>query len=181
MCIVGGLAGLFYYQASAIETKPLGSGGARSTSSVVTEGEMTLGEQGTANEGETSALVYENDNTGTYQCTVSLEWTDEANSGPRYTNKPDTFDIQVTAPNGETKTGTGANPQGGKGSIVVNFTLGTDGKDTDYTGKWSLNLTLTSAGDQEAKFVKFFNKADASNSYTLSVQWIYGTTPSAKK
>jgi len=181
ICIVGGLAGLFYYQASAIDTKPLGGGGARSTGPVVTEGEMTLGDQGTANEGTAVPLTYENDNDGTYQCTVTLEWTDEANANRRYTNQPDTFDIEVTAPNGETKSGTGTNPQGGSGNIVVNFTLGKDGKETDYTGVWSLNLTLSDAGDQEARFWSFFDRADSANTYTLTIQWLYGTPPSADK
>jgi MFS family permease len=106
----------------------------------------------------------------------TLTWTDEPDQqyGPRtYYNEPDTFSIQAQAPDGtESRSESGANPQGGTGEIAVTINYNPD-KDPYMNGTGSYNVTidLIECGD-------FFSNGpigftDTENSYDLAVEYEY--------
>ena len=113
-------------------------------------------------------------------------WTDEPDSS-RHTNQPDTFQIEVTSPDGRTSQGSGSNVQGSSGSIEVIFernitkevqenkAIKKKTQDPTWTGDWTLNVTCTNAGDQTPSFGPgiFRTQADTGNAWDLGVSWTF--------
>ena len=110
-----------------------------------------------------------------------LTWTDEADAGVRYTNRPDTFELLVTPPNGTERTsGAVANPQGGAGAASVAFDFeGTQDPFWNGTGEWGVVVRCTTAGDQTPMIGPFGLRVrtDTGNAWTLSVECAYLMRP----
>ena len=78
-------------------------------------GNMTLSQSGTSGEG--SEASYEEEFISPITISITLTWTDEADSGTRFTNAPDQFGLRLEGPNGETQeTSLTANTPGGQGT-----------------------------------------------------------------
>ncbi len=76
--------------------------------------------------------------------TVRVQWNDEPDAGILWTNQPDTFDLEV-ADTGDvfgSGSASGANPQGGQGSINAGW---------NTAGSWFArgNMSLVDTGDAE--------------------------------
>jgi hypothetical protein len=133
-----------------------------------------------------SPLTMSVEDLNVYQATFDLTWTDEPDSS-RHTNQPDTFQIEVTTPDGRTSQGSGSNVHGSPGTIEVLFErnitkevqdnkgLKKKTQDPTWTGDWIINVTCTNAGDQTPSVGPGFfrTQADTGNAWTLAVTWTY--------
>ena len=112
---------------------------------------------------------------------VTLTWTDEANSGRRFTNQPDSFELSVALPDGTSRTGTGQGTNVNPGNIVVEWNWTTSGgmnwadAKKGTTNDVAMTVTCVSAGDQTPRLdiFHFRNKADPGNDYSLIVEYRY--------
>lgn len=125
-----------------------------------------------------------------YQVVATITWTDEPNTA-RHTNQPDTFQIQVTSPDGRTSQGSASNAQGAPGTIQVvlardiskevqdNKALKKKTMDPTWTGDWNINVTCTNAGDQTPNYGPgiFRTQADTGNAWKLGVNWTFKAEP----
>lgn len=198
LCITGGLAGLFSYQASAIPVKSLadvlagvddtggGGGTGKDPFAKFTDQSATAPLSSNTQEGATSNSNVDIQDKNVYKVTFILTWTDEADTA-RHTNLPDSFKMVITAPDTRTKEGTGSNAQGGEGSVEVSFDrdiskealenkdLKKKTEEVTWTGEWGINITCTDAGDQEAmfSFFGFRDQPDNGNAWDLDVEWTF--------
>jgi hypothetical protein len=127
-----------------------------------------------------------------FQVVAVLTWTDEANTA-RHTNQPDTFDLQVTAPDGRTSKGSASNEIGKEVVIEVvlarnitqevlsNKALKQKTQDPTWTGDWNITVACTNAGDQTPNygpgFIPMRTTADTGNGWKLSVNWTFKAEP----
>ena len=123
-----------------------------------------------------------------FSMVVELTWTDEADAA-RHTNQPDTFQLEVTAPDGRTSQGSAANVHGAPGSVVVtlernitkevqeNKALKKKTADPTWTGKWTFNVTCTDAGDQTPSIgpdpIHLRDIVDSGNAWQLAIGWTF--------
>jgi multidrug efflux pump subunit AcrB len=136
---------------------------------------------------EASPVTVAVDTLNVFQATFELTWTDEPDSA-RHTNQPDSFEIEITAPDGRTSKESGTNVQGASGTIEVimsrnitkevqeNKAIKKKTQDPTWTGDWTINVTCTSAGDQTRNFVPvgpFSSQVDNGNAWELAVTWTY--------
>lgn len=108
--------------------------------------------------------------------TFILTWTDEDDItyGPRvYANQPDTFSLQVSAPDGnESRRVSGANPPGASGELIVTMDFSPDiDPYMNGTGTFNVSIELGDCGD-------FFSNGpigftDTENSWELAVDYEY--------
>ena len=138
--------------------------------------------EGVAGSPETVSL----EDLNVFAVVFELSWTDEPDSS-RHTNQPDTFQIEVTSPDGRTSQGSGSNVQGSSGSIEVIFernitkevqenkAIKKKTQDPTWTGDWSINVTCTNAGDQTPRFGPgiFLTQADTGNAWDLGISWTF--------
>ena len=199
--ITAGLAGIFNYQHNSIKTVSLeeaianGSGGGTSTGggkdpfSKFIDASSAAALTGTSTEGVPDpGQKVTIDDVNVFQVVVTLTWTDEPNTA-RHTNLPDSFEVQVTAPDGRTTKGTGANTAGAPGTIEVtlarnitkevlaNKALKKKTQDGTWSGDWNITVTCTSAGDQQARFsfIGLRDQADIGNAWNLDLKWSFKT------
>ncbi len=111
---------------------------------------------------------------------ANLTWMDEADAA-RHTNQPDSFSIDLVAPDGETATDSGSNTRGAEGALSVARQVAEGGD--PLMGDWTVTVTLTDAGDQTATFDLFGlrNQADDSNAWALEVSFEYRTAGAGPK
>jgi MFS family permease len=115
------------------------------------------------------------DETNVISITFILTWTDEPDQqyGPRtYVNEPDSFTLQVQAPDGREDRDTAMNPQGGTGEIIITMQYTPDVDPyMNGTGTYNITIELGECGD-------FFSNGpigftDTENSWELAVEYEY--------
>jgi hypothetical protein len=197
------MAGMFQYQHDTIKTVSLAEAIANSMGvgpvsgkdpfAKYTDAASKVDLTGQSTEASTSApqKVTVGD-LNVYQVIATLTWTDEPNSA-RHTNQPDTFQIQVTSPDGRTSEGSASNAQGAAGTIQVvlsrdiakevqeNKALKKKTMDPTWTGDWNINITCTSAGDQTSNFgpspIGLRTQADTGNAWKMTMDWTFKAEP----
>lgn len=203
LLITIGMAGLFQYQHDSIKAMSLvdaiagggGGGGGNGKDPFAKFKEATGQAPLTGSSQEKTAgapqKVPIGDN-NVFQVVAVLTWTDEANTA-RHTNQPDTFDLQVTAPDGRTSKGTASNEIGKEGVIEVvlarnitqesqaNKALKQKTQDPTWTGDWNITVACTNAGDQTPNYgpgvIPMRTTADTGNGWKLSVNWTFKAEP----
>jgi hypothetical protein len=198
--IIGaGLAGLFNFQASSIDVVSLedaiagagsgssdGGGSGKDPFAKYSDQVGTAALSGSTQEAATSADSAAIGDMNVFEVTVTLTWTDEADSA-RHTNQPDSFSLEVISPDGRKASGSGSNSHGSEGSVVVTLTRDItkevlDNKDLKkktmdevWSGDWNINVTCTAAGDQEAMFsiLGFRDQPDSGNAWNVDVEWTF--------
>ncbi len=103
---------------------------------------------------------------------VTLIWMDEPDQGRR-NNEPDVFTLQVDL-NGESRSDTNQNPQGGQGEIVLNWYYYEE--ESYYVDTALITITLETAGDQEGPIGLPFSPItipDNSNEFYLDIYCVY--------
>jgi MFS family permease len=107
--------------------------------------------------------------------TFILTWTDEPDQqyGPRtYVNEPDSFTLEVQAPDGSESRDTAMNPQGGTGEIFITMEYDPDiDPYLNGTGTYNVTIQLGECGD-------FFSNGpigftDTENDWELAVEYEY--------
>ena len=135
-------------------------------------------------EGSSQTVTIEDLNV--FTVVFELSWTDEPDTS-RHTNQPDTFQIEVTSPDGRTSQGSGSNTLGSPGSIVVtmernitkevqeNKALKKKTADPTWTGDWSINISCTNAGEQTPRIdiLGLREQADTGNEWELGISWSF--------
>ena len=116
-------------------------------------------------------------------CSVEciLTWSDEPDAGQRYTNQPDGFTLNVTAPNGTSvESGPLENSHGREAALICQFSYspGT-AYDTGGTGDYVLKVICEECGDQEPSVNVFGLRtiSDTGNIWTLEMRYIYLAAP----
>jgi len=112
---------------------------------------------------------------------VTLTWRDEANSGLRFTNQPDDFELSVALPDGTSKKGNGQGTNVRDGNILIEWNWTSSGginwadPKKGTTNDIAMTVTCTSAGAQTPRLdiLHLRDKADPGNDYTLVVQYRY--------
>ena len=180
------LGGIFSYQAGAFPSKnpynyvkPDGGlgelEGAENESAIITD----YATEGTPMEDTVELLGVK-----AYRLMVTVSWTDEDNAGPtgrRLVNQPDTFEVEVTLPDGEKETKQGSGSNTAPGTITFNYDwVSTGGMPLGDAKLGTANsidvkVTCTNAGDQTPRFSPFGfrDRADGGNDYTLTVDYLY--------
>lgn len=117
----------------------------------------------------------------TINASFTLTWQDEPDESIQIGgqsvglhNDPDKFRLTVTSPTGESIQEEGENeydPNGGRGTIYVNFTAGEDG---DYgVGNWTVLVEMVEAGDQWPMGQPSVGLQDGGNDFQLHVLMDY--------
>lgn len=141
---------------------------------------LTETQSGRVNEGQSIDETFDLAGDVIWIMEVALSFTDEdPDRAQRFTNEPDTFEVTVMFPDGESQTksasGTNTNP----GTILFDYNWTGDGG-IDWTEDGGnvvvVTVTCTEAGNQHPLFNPFgFREVeDTGNDYTLSVY--YGFT-----
>jgi len=197
------MAGMFQYQHDTIKTSTLsdaiansGTGGGGSGKDPFAKftdatSKADLTDQSTEGAAASPKKVTVGD-MNVHQFVATLTWTDEPDTA-RHTNQPDTFSIQVTAPDGRTTQGSAANVHGAPGSIQVvltrdiskevqdNKALKKKTTDPTWTGDWNITVACTTAGDQTPNLGPNFGgprvQADTGNAWKLSMNWTFKAEP----
>jgi MFS family permease len=132
---------------------------------------------GESNEGEVTIESREINEANIKSITFTLTWEDESNIDARYNNEPDEFTLEVESPDGE-KHGpeSGANPQGGQGSISITITF--DPYIDPFlngTGLYNITITCDYCGDQLLwrPSIGLQDEADDSNTWELAIEYEY--------
>ena len=175
--LMAGLAWLFSYQAEAFPAKdpfneePTPNGGTGPSNAEY----LTQTQSGRVNEGQSMDETFDLKGDVIWVMDVALSFTDEpTDRSQRITNEPDTFEVTVLFPDGESQTksasGTNTNP----GTILFSYNWTGDGG-IDWTEDGGnvvvVTVTCTEAGNQHPLFNPFgFREVeDTGNDYTLSV------------
>ena len=120
------------------------------------------------NEGETDEYNYLPGNdtgaTVTYVL-VRLNWSDEDPFLPLWTNDPDTFNLSVIAPDGQTHSEEAANGADGNGEIVIDLS-------GEWRDSWKISVTMVEAGNQMSP-IPGISLADNGNGYQVDVFFKY--------
>lgn len=198
ICITAGLYGLFTHQANSIEVKSLddvlagatggggGGGGGKDPFAKYVDMTGRAPLQGSATEGQTDTKKVSVEDLNVWEVKVVITWIDEPDSA-RHTNNPDSFEVVVTSPDGREVRDSASNTHGQPGTFELDLTrnitkealnnkdLKKKTKETTWTGEWSINVTCTAAGDQEAMFsiIGLRDQADNGNTYDLEVVWTF--------
>ena len=110
-----------------------------------------------------------------------LTWSDEPDAGTRYTNQPDEFTLNVTAPNGTSvESGPLKNTHGREVVLVCEFLYDPETvHDTEGTGRYALEIICGECGDQEPSVSVFGLRtiSDAGNTWTLDLRYEYLAMP----
>ncbi|UCG70659.1 MAG: MFS transporter [Thermoplasmata archaeon] len=115
------------------------------------------------------------DESNVISITFILTWEDEPDQqyGPRtYVNEPDSFTLQVQAPNGNESRDSAMNPQGGTGEIIITMEYEPDiDPYMNGTGTYNVTIQLGECGD-------FFSNGpigftDTENDWELAVDYEY--------
>jgi hypothetical protein len=177
------LAWIFSAQAQAFPAKnPFnvnpsgGSPGGPDNAKLATE---TL--TGNAPEGQAIPEEFSLEGKRIWSLRVTLTWTDEANSGRRFTNQADSFELAVTLPDGTSKSGTGSGTNTNPGNIAVDWNWTSSGgvnwadAKKGTTNDIAMTVTCTAAGDQQPRLdiLHLRDKADPGNDYSLLVEYRY--------
>ena len=109
--------------------------------------------------------------------TITLTWTDEPAQGPRYTNEPDEFGLDVSPPNGTTV----QTPMSPSGRVSVTITYETPNNDPYYngTGDYYVTVSCGVCGNQ-VPFINiggFREIEDVGNAWTLEASYEYYSKP----
>ncbi len=171
------LAMLFSYQAGAFpaqdpyNVEPIPNGGTGPSNADY----LTQTQPGRVNEGQSVDETFDLAGDVIWIMEVALSFTDEnPDRAQRFTNEPDTLEVTIMFPDGESETksasGTNANP----GTILFNFNWTGDGG-IDWTEDGGnivlITVTCTEAGNMHPLFNPFgFREIeDTGTDYTLSV------------
>lgn len=134
-------------------------------------GEYQTSEDGILNEGESVDIdIHIHSNIIVFE--VFLYWVDEPDQGYR-DNEPDMFTLQVDL-NGESRSETDQNPQGGQGEIGLSWHY--DENESYYVDTALITITLEIAGDQEGPIGlprSPLTIEDNSNEFQLDVMYYY--------
>jgi len=200
--ITVGMAGIFQYQHDSIKALSLadaiaggsggGGGGGKDPFAKYKDAMGQAAPSGQSQEGAPSPQKVPIGDDNVFTVVAVLTWTDEANTA-RHTNQPDTFELQVTAPDGRTSKGSASNEIGKEGVVEValgrnitqevqsNKALKQKTVDPTWTGDWNITVTCTTAGDQTPNygpgFLPFRTTADTGNAWKLSVNWTFKAEP----
>ncbi|MGA1822706.1 MAG: lysostaphin resistance A-like protein [Thermoplasmatota archaeon] len=126
-------------------------------------------EQGSVTEGGSQEIILDNGGNAVVSVNLTLLWEDESESDPRYTNRPDHFQISLMSPSGgQLGLNDGSNPMNGEGSIDIRWEA-REGEESNET--LSVIVDLLSAGDQEPLISPFNlrNIDDNSNMFRLHI------------
>ena len=179
------LIGLFVYQHDSYPVGPRSTGGGGPTGlAAYVDMNTTITDSGTAVEqADPDEKTYEIDQENLFMFNVTVKWDDEADQMFK-SNQPDTFLVEVTAPDGSMVSGGGSNQRNQEGVIVVTIDrdiLASDAELMAWTGTWSVNVTCTDAGDQEPQFFPDIGgqrtNPDTGNAYTLEVEYVFKAPP----
>jgi membrane protease YdiL (CAAX protease family) len=96
-----------------------------------------------------------------------LIWMDEPDAGLLFTNQPDTFQLIVTSPSGESK----MSEPTAHGEIELVFTI-SEYTASAYAGIWELTIICGDCGDQTSR-LGLRVKEDRGNSWELTVLYAY--------
>ena len=181
--LMAGLAWLFSYQAGAFpaqdpyNVEPTTISGTGPTNAEY----LTETQSGRAIEGqEPTPEPFDLAGDVIWVMEVALSFTDEnPDRTQRFTNEPDTFEVTVVFPDGESETKSASSSYPNPGTILFNFNwTGDGGIDWTEDGGNSVEVIVlcTEAGNQHPLFNPFgFREVeDTGNDYTLSVY--YGFT-----
>ncbi|MEM3342189.1 MAG: hypothetical protein QW728_05805 [Thermoplasmata archaeon] len=191
---IGGFVGiliimaiLFYYQVSSVEVQASSSGGhGAGIGNTVKNLTATLMKNEMVEETKSVDMEYEFNTTLEYafEIVFTLTWTDEEDMTPpglgvlrKCTNQPDTFVLEITAPNGKNQTSPAtSNTHGSPGIISLKFNFTDDElRSKPALGNWSITVKCTEAGDQYFPFAPLVY-VDSGNEVNLDVAVSYRTT-----
>jgi hypothetical protein len=184
MLLIGMAIVILSLALAGILGKPGGPGGGPPPNTnvlVYNHGQQTFTGSGNANTDTTYNFTV--NQTHVLNVTVGLTWTDEASSGRRYTNTPDTLGLEVHSPDGTAKQDSGANPQGGAGSLTLKYQYNETDKKDPGSGSWDILVSVGPCGPQVpmVDFTGLREIADAGNAYTLTISYDYITYASPSK
>ena len=146
-------------------------------SEYVIETEVLPTENGYSNENTAFDLPLEVLNANVRSITITLTWTDEPAQGPRYTNEPDEFSLDVSAPNSSTV----QTPMSPSGRVSVTITYEPPANDPYFNGTGDLDVTIVCGvcGNQ-VPFINFGGLReieDPGNAWTLEASYDYYVKP----
>src|SRR3990170_4345037 len=123
---------LFSYQASSIAVGAVAQGPAKHSGSDLEIKVASLQISGTATEGSTETKDDTIGDGKVVGVSFTLTWSDEANTA-RHANQPDTFNLEITSPDGTTESKSGANDVGSEGELNVTIVMDPSAEDFDPT------------------------------------------------
>jgi hypothetical protein len=171
------LAALFSYQAEAFPAAdPFNEGSTTNGGTGPSNAEyLTQTQSGRVSEGQSNDETFDLTGDVIWVMEVALSFTDEdPDRAQRFTNEPDTLEVTIMFPDGESESksasGTNTNP----GTILFNYNWTADGG-MDWTEDGGNNVlvtvTCTEAGNQHPLFNPFGLREveDTGTDYTISV------------
>lgn len=157
------------------EEGPGGGGTTPPKVPVYNHGQQTF--TGTGNANTDTTYDFTINETRVVNVVVNLTWTDEPNSGRRYTNTPDTLGLEVHSPDGTAKQDSGGNPQGGAGSLSLQYQFNMTDKKDPGSGSWDIMVTVGACGPQVpmVDIIGLREIVDPGNAFTMTVSYDYVT------
>ncbi len=125
---------------------------------------IDIPEDGYLDEGEND--TYDPDQGYVMKAWFNLTWTDEDPPIGR-TNEPDEFNLEVIAPNGESRSDSASNSVGGDGSVSIGVDV-----DGNMGGRWYVIVTMVEAGDNTEPS-GYLTVEDDGNDYDLDMWFKY--------
>jgi hypothetical protein len=185
--ITASLAGVFYYEAEAIEVKDLSdfgdiviSGGKKEVELEVAFFEESKTDYTNENSETKIIINIEEEMLTGVKC--SLSWTDESSDYQFGTNEPDEFQVIIEAPNGETWD-SGISTSGSVQTASKIPKYDESDFEENYIGEWTIIVEAGNCGDDSAllPFGGFRTTEDTGNGWTLTYSYIYMKEVEEKK
>jgi hypothetical protein len=185
--ITASLAGVFYYEAEAIDVQDLNefkdiviSGGKKEVELEEAFFEETKTDYTSENSETKIKVKIEEEMLTCVKC--SLRWTDEDSDYQFGTNEPDEFQVIIQAPNGDTwESGISTSGSAQTASKIPNYDE-SDFED-NYIGDWTIIVEAGNCGDDSAllPFGGLRTTEDSGNGWTLTYSYIYMREVEEKK
>lgn len=148
------------------------------------QGMTPISEEGSSSgeltQGGTETVTIVSEDRAIMNISAVLTWSDEPDQRRIrvYQNQPDTFSISITDPNGNvTDTGSASNSRGGEGRVELQVSMTQEeAASLVGTGNWTIDVTLDSVGDYEARLgvgLWPITPTDSGNDFSLTYEIEY--------
>lgn len=155
------------------------NGGGRDSDRILIEKSVLLSVSETLQEGSTYSMPLSIAESNVKYVNITLTWTDEDDLRRvirTYENQPDQFSVALEMANVSRQSESGSNSHGSPGIIELNLEFEGQPDYMNYTGEYTIDVTLVDAGDFMPG-IGIIGFTDTGNSFEMVVEYTYLAEP----